>query len=786
MAEQSTPEENGQSDGYAHLIPLNGLSREHRDELVGKAKLLSLDTGERLEGFAPPTDHAIYLLDGEIELYSDKNASGRISATDDSANFPIGAPYQQSVTAIQAISRARLLRVNRTRLSMMLTLAQYASDSSLSAAEGQSGWTARMLGSGLFSRVPSANIFTIFHRMEPVTVKAGEAIIRQGEEGDYYFVIHRGRAEVTRSIDPGQEDATLMQLAKLGPGDSFGEEALVAEATRNANVSMLTDGLLMRLTKEDFVALIREPLLQTVNRQEAEDMVKNGARWMDVRLNEEYDQNGLPGSLHIALSEIRQAAEKLEPDCPYIAYCNSGKRSAAATFLLTQKGFDIYLLEGGLLGQDIPFPESAGKEPEQVIESIEENLRNAHEEVESALQQQAEITTSPAATRTAATRKESAALAAASALARAQKNKLRLETALRNAEAEAARRRAEAEATCHQLRAQVEQRLQADEANLEKEYAHATEELEKLGRARKTTEVWLKKQRERVETEWKQRSKTLEDKAQQIEETLDSARQHAEEEARRIRDEEAAEEKRLKAETETKLRTERAHLEEEFATSMKELTRAQRDLEHAEAARELVHEKASRLSEELRESRQDTGRKGPSKTDAPAVKKPDSPAVTIAPQSPASQVQEKKPPISPPKQAQEAQQAVVEEELRLQLYQEAEQWLSEEHSRSKNALAKAQEAVNKLRARNARTVARKQKDDLSLLNEVSALLEENDDSLNTAEGDRAYAEEKTNLAQAAMADTRSDREQSEDALARARAHISRLQEDRHDHGGKPE
>ncbi len=775
MEQHSPVDENGQSGRYAHLVPLNGLGREHRQELIREAKLLSLNAGERLEGFAPPTDHAIYLLDGKIELYSGKQASGRISATDDAARFPIGAPYQQSVTAIQAVSPAQLLRINRTRLSMMLTLAQYATDASLSTGEGQSGWTARMLGSGIFSRVPSANIFTIFHRMEPVTVKAGEEILHQGDEGDYYYVIHRGRAEVSRSAHPEHADASRIQLAKLGPGDSFGEEALVAEATRNANVSMLTDGLLMRLTKDDFIALIREPLLQTVNRQQAEKMVAEGARWMDVRLHEEHRQSGLPDSLHLALSEVRQAAETLDPDRPYIAYCNSGKRSAAATFLLTQQGFNVHLLEGGLLGQHIDSPPGAKEKPEQVVQSIEEDLRYAHEKVESAIRQQAEKTVTELAGQ------QSELVEATVALAEAQQNKLRLEAALRNAEAEAAGRRAEAEAACHRLREQAKKRLQDDEADLEKEYAHATEELEKLGRVRQTTEVWLRNQREKVEEKWAQRSKTLEDKAHQIEDTLHTARQHAEQEARRIRNEEAAEEKRLKAETEAKLRTERAHLEEEFANSMKELSRAQRHLEHAEAARKLVHEKASQLNSELRESRKTIKGNDRTRGDAPTALPTASKSATSTPH------QKIKPeaPVSLPEQTQEAKQTVAEEELRLQLYHEAEEWLTEEHARSEEALATARDAVKELRVKNARAVARKQKDDLNLFNEISALLIEDEDSLDAAEGERAYAEEKTNLARAAMADTQSDRVKSEDALARARAHIAKLQELKHGQGDKP-
>ncbi len=44
-------------------------------------------------------------------------------------------------------------------------------------------------------------------------------------------------------------------------GDAFGEEALLSDAKRNANVTMETNGALMRLSKDDFNELLKEPML---------------------------------------------------------------------------------------------------------------------------------------------------------------------------------------------------------------------------------------------------------------------------------------------------------------------------------------------------------------------------------------------------------------------------------------------------------------------------------------------------------------------------------------------
>jgi CRP-like cAMP-binding protein len=68
-----------------------------------------------------------------------------------------------------------------------------------------------------------------------------------------------------------------VQLAELKEGDAFGEEALVADTVRNATVVMNTDGMLLRLSKQDFNDLLRAPLLQKVTGDEAERRIAAGA-----------------------------------------------------------------------------------------------------------------------------------------------------------------------------------------------------------------------------------------------------------------------------------------------------------------------------------------------------------------------------------------------------------------------------------------------------------------------------------------------------------------------------
>ncbi len=91
------------------------------------------------------------------------------------------------------------------------------------------------------------------------------------------------------------------------------------------------------------------PLLHPISREDGEKRVTTGrALWIDVRYPAEFGQDGLPGALNIPLNEIRSAFGVLDKGKEYIAYCQSGRRSLSAAFLLAQYGLAAFWLEGGL------------------------------------------------------------------------------------------------------------------------------------------------------------------------------------------------------------------------------------------------------------------------------------------------------------------------------------------------------------------------------------------------------------------------------------------------------
>lgn len=78
-----------------------------------------------------------------------------------------------------------------------------------------------------------------------------ETVFRQGAPGDFVYAIVSGEVEVIRE-DP-ERGATI--LARLGPGEYFGEMALVSDAPRTATVRTLTPVDAVTIARGDFASL---------------------------------------------------------------------------------------------------------------------------------------------------------------------------------------------------------------------------------------------------------------------------------------------------------------------------------------------------------------------------------------------------------------------------------------------------------------------------------------------------------------------------------------------------
>ena len=113
---------------------------------------------------------------------------------------------------------------------------------------------------------------------------------------------------------------------------------------------MNSDGAVMRLSKSDFNDHVKDPLITWVSPSEAQGGIANGAVWLDVREEILGGLARLGSAEALPLSKLRESVEALDKNNKYICYCENGRLSSTAAFLLVQRGFDVKVLRGGLKG----------------------------------------------------------------------------------------------------------------------------------------------------------------------------------------------------------------------------------------------------------------------------------------------------------------------------------------------------------------------------------------------------------------------------------------------------
>ena len=304
------------------------------------------------------TTQALYLVKGDLGIRYENGNKLILRAGTDAAKFPLDVERLKIKDTI-ALTPIEIMRIDLDLLDIMMTWDQLSGfspapvDSKTSPAQHNwhldtGSFNAFQLHNGAFSRLPPPNIEAMFARMTELNVEANQTIITQGQEGDYYYLIKQGTALVTRITDMSQPPVVL---AEISTGAGFGEEALASDNKRNATVTMKTSGQLLRLKKQDFIELLKAPIVNSISRQAADAKIASGnAVWVDVRFASEFKHEHIAGAINAPLHELREFAINLDKSKNYIVYCQTGRRSSAAAFILAQCGLHAEVLESGTRG----------------------------------------------------------------------------------------------------------------------------------------------------------------------------------------------------------------------------------------------------------------------------------------------------------------------------------------------------------------------------------------------------------------------------------------------------
>lgn len=176
--------------------------------------------------------------------------------------------------------------------------------------------------------------------LEDIELNAGETVFSQYTSGDYFYIIKQGEVRIEMDAFGPQKG----QHVELGAGGYFGDEALIADSPRNASVTMVTEGVLGRLTREAFNEIVKNSLVNPISIDQIGKMIPADYECIDVRLSVERRLAKADNARNIPISHLRQSLDHLEKKTTYIVGPESDRRSELGAYLLRQAGFDAYCL----------------------------------------------------------------------------------------------------------------------------------------------------------------------------------------------------------------------------------------------------------------------------------------------------------------------------------------------------------------------------------------------------------------------------------------------------------
>jgi rhodanese-related sulfurtransferase len=323
-----------------HYPPLAGIPEEQLRRLI---RTYELDPGDGIT-FNIEQEECVFVLSGEVT--GEEGGDEFLMGPHNTLKRPVCLSSGRA--SFFAKTHSVLGRINPARLDFLLSWESLRTDTP--GDDSFRHWLNRLRNPLIFGQLPLENAQEIFRRLQALTAKAGEVIFDMREEATQFYFIEQGQAELWR---PGLYDDELKLTKILTVGDYFGEEALLTGELRNARVRMVDDARLLVLDKKDFDELINTPMIERVSAKVARAMLDEGAQLLDIRFEDEYEMDYIPGCKLIPLLELRERVSELDAGTAYVVYCHSGRRSCIGAMILSEHKLQAVSLNGGI--RDWPY-----------------------------------------------------------------------------------------------------------------------------------------------------------------------------------------------------------------------------------------------------------------------------------------------------------------------------------------------------------------------------------------------------------------------------------------------
>mgnify|MGYP001179919512 CR=1 FL=1 len=258
-------------DTNAHFLEavslLSPLTDAQRDALGNVLVEMEFGRGETIVREGDLAD-ALYLIkSGEVGAYKDEDghAKGKLLIKMGQREFfgeaALTGNDEKRAATIVAEEKTKVLKLNRADFAEMFGDLQEVI---------KFNFNQKVLGSmELFKELSPTERATLVENLVEVTYEKGDAIIKEGEKGDAFYIVKSGHVDVSST-----KDGTVNKFAELGPSDYFGEMALMNDEPRKATVTASAHVVVMKLDKKTFKELAPADMLTREAERRKREMEK--------------------------------------------------------------------------------------------------------------------------------------------------------------------------------------------------------------------------------------------------------------------------------------------------------------------------------------------------------------------------------------------------------------------------------------------------------------------------------------------------------------------------------
>ena len=343
---------------FGKFIPLNKIDARYKDQLIQNSLISSVAAGEFI--FRKKLDAGFYhfLIEGSVDVRKSFDQRYSFGHADAQAKLRLEEQHIEGAS-LRAVTACKLLIVSAEIVEQLVAWSQsfsyevvHSNDMETVSSNAriddsyETDWAARFVQSPLASNLKASDLHKLFQTLDPITVYENEIIVQRNTPGDFFFILQSGYALVQTDPQGPYKGAQI----ELVPGDYFGDEALVADTMRNANVIMATNGVVGRLDSSAFNATIRQVV---VRHREfgGQHQFDDRCHIIDVRFPFECKLNPAPKAENIPISHLRKQLASFDVSKVYMITPHAGRRSELAAYLLRQAGFEAYCMDADALGE---------------------------------------------------------------------------------------------------------------------------------------------------------------------------------------------------------------------------------------------------------------------------------------------------------------------------------------------------------------------------------------------------------------------------------------------------